>query len=289
MAANRILIAESEPYNAQRLEQAFHRDGHETLVVHTGEQAWEICRRQLPQAVLIDTDLPDLDGYEILRRIRDSLRTRHIHVILLAAGNERRDKIAGLEMGADDYITKPYDIEEVRLRVRNALLRANVGNLVNPATNLPGNRLIQEQLRELLRRQDDWALIRVVLSHLDEFADAHGFLAGEDVLRTTAQILTEALDQWGSPDDFIGHSGGDEFILITSTDAAAHILPSLAQQLESIGRIHYTPDERERGFVTLRQSDGSEVQAPLLQADVQIVTAQDGPFHDIMQLTSALG
>lgn len=289
MAASRILIVETEEFNAQRLQQAFQSDGYQVIIAHTGQEAWELCRRHLPQAVLLDINLPDINGYELLRRIRGSLRTRHIHVTFLTGRTERRDKIAGLEMGADDYIFKPYDVEEVRLRIRNALRRVDDGNLVNPATGLPGRRLIQEQLRELLRRQDDWALLKVVLFHLDEVADAYGFLAGENVLRTAAQLLGELLDEWGGPDDFIGQSGGDEFIIITSASAADKIAPSLAQQIETIGRIHYTPHEREQGYVVIRQSDGSELRAPLLSAQVKLVTAKDGPFHDIMQLTSALG
>jgi len=289
MTAKRILVVEAEEYNVQRLQQTFQAEGLEVLVARSGQEAWDLCRRQLPQAILLDTNLPDIDGYELLRRIRGSLRTRHIHITFLTTRTERRDKIAGLEMGADDYIIKPYDIDEVRLRVRNALRRTGEGNLVNPATGLPGSRLIQEQLRDLLRRQDDWALMRIVLLHLDEFADAYGFLAGEDVLRTTAQILSETLDEWGEPSDFIGHSGGDEFVIITSIGAAAKLTPSLANQLEAIGHIHYAPQERAQGFVTIRQSDGSQIQAPLLRADVHVITAQDGPFHDIMQLASALG
>jgi len=289
MAANRILIVEADEYNVQRLQKAFTAEGYEVSVASEGQVAWDICRRQLPEAILLDVNLPDMDGYELLRRIRGSLRTRHIHVTFLTGRTERRDKIAGLEMGADDYIFKPFDIEEVRLRVRNALRRAGAGNLVNPATGLPGSRLIQEQLRELLRRQDDWALVRIVLLHLDEFADAYGFLAGEDVLRTIAQLLGVALDEGGGPSDFIGHSGGDEFILITSAQIAQRLTPTLAEQLEKVTRNHYAPQEREQGFITIRQSDGSQLQAPLLSLNVQVITVHDGPFYDILQLTSALG
>jgi diguanylate cyclase (GGDEF)-like protein len=289
MAASRILIVEADQYSARRLQKAFESEGYEVLVAGSGKDAWEVCRQRLPQAILLDINLPDIDGYELLRRIRGALRTRHVHVTVVTERSERRDKIASLEMGADDFIRKPYDIEEVRLRIRNTLQHAEAGRLIDPVTGLPGNRLIQEQLRELLRRQDNWALLRVVMRHLDDFADAHGFLAGEDVLRSTTRILSEALDERGSTNDFIGHSGGDEFIVITSAESAAGLPPTLAHNLEEVGRTHYSLREREQGFVTIRQSDGSQRKAPLLSVTVQMVTAADGPFHDIMQLTSALG
>ncbi len=289
MAAERILVVEANPHSSRRLQEAFETEGYEVLVANNGQEAWSICRRRLPQAIVLAVKLPDMSGYELLRRVRGALRTRHIHVTFVTEHSERRDKIAGLEMGADDYIVKPYDIEEMRLRIRNAISRANAGNLVNPATGLPGRRLIEEQLRELLRRQDNWAMLRVVLQHLDELADVHGFLAGEEVLRTSARILSEALDEWGAVGDFIGHSGGDEFVIITSAEAGSKLASVLVTQLEKHGRTHYSESERQQGFVTLHQSDGSQVQAPLLNADIHIITSADGPFHDIMQLTSALG
>ena len=289
MATSRILVIEPDHDSAKRLQKAFEVDGHKVLVAYSGQEAWDTCRQWLPQAILLDIDLPDIDGYELLRRIRGTLRTQHIPVTVLTERRERRDKIASLEMGADDYIPKPYDIEEVRLRIRNVLQQAQAGRLIDPVTGLPGNRLIQEQMRELLRRRDKWAVLRVIIRHLDAFADAYGFLAGEDVLRTTTRIVSEALDKWGGTNDFVGHSGGDEFIIITSAEAAMGLSPSLSRDLEEVGRTHYSLREREQGFVTIRQTDGSQRKGPLLTINVQMVTAADGPFHDIMELTRALG
>jgi diguanylate cyclase (GGDEF)-like protein len=288
MATGRILIVESDPDRIGHLQRAFGTEGYEVLVTDNNQEAWDLCRRRLPQAVLLDINLPAIDGYELLRRIRGALRTRHIHVTFITERGERRDKIASLEMGADDYVLKPYDVDELYLRVRNVLRRARDGNLVDPATGLPGNRLIQQQLRELLRRQDNWALLRVAIRNLDDFADAHGFLAGEDVLRTTGRVLSEAVDEWGGPEDFIGHSGGDEFIIITSTKAQKELNPILTRHLQEVCRIHHSLREREQEFVIIRQADGSQQQAPLLSVDVRTVTAADGPFRDIIQLTSAL-
>ncbi len=288
MTAGRILIAEADQELADRLKTIFESEGYEVLVTDNGLEAWDLCRRRLPQAILLDIRLPDIDGHDLLRRIRGALRTRHMHVTFLTEHSERRDKIASLEQGADDYILKPFDIEELHLRIRNALRRTRDGNLVDPATGLPGSRLIQEQMRELLRRQDKWALLHVVTRHMDEFADAHGFLAGEEVLRATARVLSEAVDEWGETNDFIGHSGGDEFIVITSARTATELRPILARYLQEISLTHHSLREREQGFVTIRQGDGNQRQAPLLSVEVKMVTAADGPFHDIMQLTSAL-
>jgi diguanylate cyclase (GGDEF)-like protein len=288
MAASQILIVEADQDSAHRLKKAFESEGCEVLVTDNGQEAWNICRRRLPQAILLDINLPGMDGYELLRRIRGALRTQHVHITFLTERGERRDKIAVLEMGADDYIVKPYDIEEVRLRIRNVLQRAKAGSLVDPVTGLPGNRLIQQQLRELLRRQDNWALVRVVIRNLDDFADAHGFLAGEDVLQTLARTLSAAVDEWRGTNDFIGHSGGDEFIIITSAKIAQALSPSFVSHLKEKARAHYSPREREQGFLIIHQTDGNQRKAPLLGIEMQMVTAAEGPFRDIIELTRAL-
>ena len=288
MAAGRILIVDADQKSVDNLRIAFEPEEYELLVATSGKEAWNICRRHMPHAILLNVNLPDMDGYELLRRIRNALRTRHVHVTFLTERKERRDKIAGLEMGADDYILKPYDPEELRLRIRNVLQRVQAGNLVDPASGLPGSRLIQQQLLELLRRQDNWALMRVAVRNLDEFADAHGFLAGKNILSTIARALSEAVDEHDGHNDFIGHSGGDEFIVITSAQAAEKLGPNLTRHLQAISHAHYTPREREQGFVLIPKTGEHQRQAPLIKIVVAKVTAADGPFHDIMQLTSAL-
>ncbi len=130
-------------------------------------------------------------------------------------------------------------------------------------------------------------MLRIAIKYLDEFADAHGFLAGEDILRTIARALSEAVDKLGETSDFIGHSGGDEFIVITLIKIAEKLAASLAHDLEQASQAHYSWREREQGHITIRHADGSEHQAPLLSVDMKMVTAADGPFHDIMQLTRA--
>lgn len=270
MTTGRVLIVEADQASAKRLKQTLQKEGYEVLLATTGKEAWDICRRQLPQAVLLDVGLPDLDGYEILRRIRGMLRTRHVHVTFVTPSGERRDKIASLEIGADDYILKPYDVEEVYLKIRNVLRRAKAGSLVDPITGLPGIRLIHEQLRELLRRQDDWALLRVVVRNVDDFTQAQGFIASETVLQTLAQILSAAVDEEDHTDDFIGHNGGDEFIVITSAQRASSLRDSIAHYVQELNRSDLLQDL----YIVI---------------DIQTVTTAEGPFRDVVQLTSAFG
>ncbi|MFB0546984.1 MAG: response regulator transcription factor, partial [Anaerolineae bacterium] len=152
MSKGRILVVEDDLDISNMLRIYFDSQGYEVLVAARGGEALDLCRRKLPEAVVLDINLPDIDGYEVCKQLRNNLRTSHIPIIFLTQKDERSDRITGLELGADDYITKPFDIEELKLRVQNALRRVRHESLTNPTTGLPSGKLIEEQLKLLMRR-----------------------------------------------------------------------------------------------------------------------------------------
>lgn len=119
----RLLIVEDDVDTAEMLNTFFQIEGYDTCAVAWGEEAVETCRQDPPDAVVLDVRLPDIDGFEVCRRLRDSFVTAHIPIVFLTEKNRQVDKITGLEIGGIDYITKPFDVKELRLRVRNALRR----------------------------------------------------------------------------------------------------------------------------------------------------------------------
>src|SRR3989304_325956 len=162
MNKGRILAVEDDGDISNMLKIYFTAQGYEVIVAAKGNDALERTRKQLPSVIVLDIMLPDIDGYEVCTRLRKTLRTSHVPIIFLTQKDERSDRIAGLELGADDYITKPFDIEELRLRVEGAMRRAKHENLTNPTTGLPSSNLIEEQLRGLMRRTG-WGLLYVGL------------------------------------------------------------------------------------------------------------------------------
>src|SRR5512136_927234 len=232
MAKGRILVVEDDTDISNMLRIYFTSQGYDVVVTPRGGDALERCRQQLPHVVVLDIMLPDIDGYEVCSRMRTNLRTSHIPIIFLTQRDERSDKIAGLELGADDYITKPFDIEELRLRVQNAQRRAERESLTNPTTGLPSGKLIEEQLR-LLMRKKNWSLLYVGLPGIEAFNDVYGFVASDEVLRFAALIMGETVDQLGTSEDFIGHVGGDDFIIITTNERASAMSEVIAQRFNA--------------------------------------------------------
>ena len=284
MSKGRILVVEDDMDISNMLRIYFDSQGYEVLVASRGQEALDTCRRKLPSLVVLDIMLPDIDGYEVCRRLRNNLRTSHIPVLFLTQKDERSDKIAGLEMGADDYITKPFDIEELKWRVQNALKRAKYENLTNPTTGLPSAKLIEEQLKQLVRR-NGWTILYIGINDFEPFKEVHGFVAGDDVLRFVAILLTESVDELGTDNDFIGHVGGDDFILITTTEKAGALRRRLVERFQVEVGTFYAFREREQGFMVAKDADGKERKLALMSLTVGVVP--EGPFADIREITEA--
>ena len=284
MSKHRLLIVEDDFDISNMLHIYFSGQGYEVDVAPRGSVALEKTRQNLPHLIVLDIMLPDIDGYEVCRKLRTSTRTSHIPVIFLTQKDERSDRLQGLELGADDYITKPFDIEELKLRVQNAIARAERESLTDPRSGLPSGRLIEDHLRRIIRH-DDWALMDVRINHYQPFREEYGFVAADDVLRFAAMLLNEIVDEKGTPDDFIGHAGGDNFIVITAKDNISEIRDIVKTRLGEEILTHYNFMDREQGHIITTNEAGEQENVPLMSAGIGVVSASDYQFADIREIT----
>ena len=248
MGKARLLIVEDDHDISNMLKIYFTGLGYDVDAAIRGGEALEKTKHVLPHLIVLDIMLPDIDGYEVCRTLRTNTRTSHIPVIFLTQKDERSDRLQGLELGADDYITKPFDIEELKLRVQGAIRRSERESLTDPRSGLPAGRLIEEQLRRIIR-ETGWAYMDVRINDFDAFKDVYGFVAGDDVLRFAAMIMGEVLDEVGTSGDFIGHAGGDNFIVITREESASSISQRIKARFADEVQTHYNFMDRQQGFI----------------------------------------
>jgi len=284
MSKGRILVVEDDSDISNMLRIYFSGQGFEVTVAPRGSDALSLTRQKLPNLIVLDIMLPDMDGYAVCRSLRTTTRTSHIPIIFLTQKDERGDRIAGLELGADDYITKPFDIEELRLRVQNAIARAERESLTDPRTGLPSGRLIEEQLRRMIRGTE-WALLDIRLSNFEAFREVYGFVAADDVLRFTAILIGEVLDRFGTSEDFVGHAGGDNYIIVTGASAAPTIRDQIKERFAEEILTHYSFIDREQGYILVPSDGGAQQKADLMTMMVGIVESGDGKFADIREIT----
>jgi diguanylate cyclase (GGDEF)-like protein len=284
MSKARLLIVEDDFDISNMLRIYFTGQDYDVDIAPRGSDALEKTRQQLPHLIVLDIMLPDIDGYEVCRRLRTQTRTRHIPVIFLTQKDERSDKLQGLELGADDYITKPFDIEELKLRVQNAIARAERESLTDPRSGLPSGRLIEEELRRVIRT-DGWALMDIRINHFSPFKDEYGFVAGDDVLRSTAMTINETVDQFGTTDDFIGHAGEDNFIVITTETNAPQIRDEIKKRFAKEVPTHYNFMDRDQGYITITNKAGEIEKVPLMSIGIGVVSPSEYQFADIREIT----
>lgn len=273
---SRILIVEDDLDVADMLNAYFRVQGYEVQVANWGEDAVKNSLASPPDLIVLDIRLPDIDGYEVARRLRSDRRTKEVPIIFLTDRRGRSDRLHGLELGADDYVTKPFDVQELRLRVRNALRRQNQGTLTNPVTNLPEGVLVEERLTDCLST-DGWGVLLVSVKHLGDFRDAYGFVASDDVLRALSLMIHNAIREVGSPNDFVGQYSSSQFVIFSTPSILPDLIERIGSRLEQ--SLDYFYPLKDRGRTDL----GNRLEIVM----TQLVTSQ-GPFASLEELKAKL-
>jgi PleD family two-component response regulator len=276
-AKSKILIVEDDLDVAEMLNAYFRVQGYDVFTVNWGEDGVRAAQTVLPDLMILDIRLPDIDGYEVARRVRTDRRTNQIPIIFLTEKRERIDRLQGFEVGADDYITKPFDVQELRLRVRNALKRVSQGSLTNPVSGLPEGPLVEERLSDVIHKSG-WALLHICINHLDTFREAYGFVASDDVLRAISLMIHNTMKENGSTEDFLGHISPTDFVLVvTPTD-----LPSFQERIRS--RLEQSLDY----FYPIKDREQATKQPDRLAIQISEVPSVYGRFSSVEQLKKDL-
>ena len=276
-AKSKILIVEDDLDIAEMLNAYFRVQGYEVFTVNWGEDGVRAAQTVLPDLMILDIRLPDIDGYEVARRVRSDRRTSEIPIIFLTEKRERIDRLQGFEVGADDYITKPFDVQELRLRVRNALKRVTQESLTNPVSGLPEGPLVEERLSDVIHKSG-WALLHICINHLDAFREAYGFVASDDVLRAISLMIQNTLKEGGSPEDFLGHISPTDFVVVVPPANLPAFQERIRSRLEQSLDYFYPMKDREQASKSLDR----------LAVQIAEVPAVYGRFSSVEQLKNDL-
>jgi DNA-binding response OmpR family regulator len=242
---SKILIVEDDLDIAEMLNAYFRVQGYEVFTVNWGEDGVRAAQTVLPNLIILDIRLPDIDGFEVARRVREDRRTNEIPIIFLTEKRDRSDILQGLEVGADDYITKPFDVQELRLRVRNSLKRVSQASLTNPVSGLPEGALVDEKLSDVVHKSG-LSLLHISIANLQVFREAYGFVASDDVLRAISLMISNALKETGSADDFLGHISPSDFVVVLSPETRTAFQEKINSRLQQSLDYFYPLNDREQ-------------------------------------------
>ncbi len=278
----KIFFVEDDADLSDMLTAYFQVQGYQVAHTGNGEEAVKLIAEFMPDIAVLDIRLPDIDGYEVCRRLRGNRRTQELPVIFLTEKRERQDKLSGLELGAVDYITKPFDIQELRLRVRNALRRSNRDSLYNPVTGLPEGEALQERLLQALHGPD-WGVVLVRVRGLNKFRDRYGFVAADDVSRAVALMLTNAVQETGNADDFVGHADQSDYLLVTSANECKKLARRCDMRLQASVSYFYPALDRQR-LKDLSHDERLSVEVYWLTVHEHQFTNLDAMFDALVRL-----
>jgi PleD family two-component response regulator len=245
-AKPQLLIVEDDLDLSEMISSYFRVQNYEVLTVAWGAEALKVADESHLDLIMLDVRLPDIDGFELCRKLREARKTKDTPILFLTEKRDRVDKLTGLELGVVDYITKPFDLQELGLRIRNAITRSNQPSSTHRVTDFAEGRLVDEKLSELMNRTDDWAVVHFAIPSLDTFRENYGFVAADDVLRALALMVQNAVREFGTNEDFIGHLTNDEVVIITKSDNAEEIYDRVFRRINQSREYFYPFKDRER-------------------------------------------
>ncbi|MGZ3599505.1 MAG: response regulator, partial [Ktedonobacterales bacterium] len=240
----------------------------------------------VPDLVLLDVMMPGLDGIEVTRRLRADSRTSTLPIIMLTAKSMTADRVLGLTAGADDYIIKPFDTLELVARVRSTLRRNAEARAVSPLTSLPGNVRIEDEIAGRVASRQPFAVAYLDLDNFKAYNDVYGFLRGNDLIRLLAQVVRESVRDEGNLADFVGHIGGDDFVVITTPDRVDPLCRTLIARWEEESAAYYSADDQERGTFIAVDRQGQHQEYPLIGVSIGIVTNQHRPITTMEEVST---
>jgi diguanylate cyclase (GGDEF)-like protein len=276
--AESVLVVDDDPDVARFVEVNLRSAGYEVTVASNGEEALERAVEQRPDLVLLDVMMPKLDGFEVAQRLRRDPRTSSSSIIMLTAKALSADKVLGLSSGADDYIIKPFDPVELLARVKGTLRRAREMRALSPLTGLPGNIRIQEEIRRLVAEDHPFALLYADLDHFKAYNDHYGFVRGDRAIQVLARVCTEVTHELSGPAGFVGHVGGDDFIVIVAEEEGENLAEKLVERFDQHVPLLYDRIDAERGYVELEDRQGSLQSFPLLAVSIGVATTEKRHF-----------
>ncbi|HOV26700.1 MAG TPA: response regulator [Pseudobacteroides sp.] len=275
MFKKKILIVDDTELIVRIITDILVPAGYDVISANSGEEGIEMVRREKPDLVLLDIIMCGMDGLEVCKILRADESNNLMPIIILTAEDDEEQKLQGLELGADDYIKKPFNPRELVARVRNTLIRIDRNRWANPLTGLRGNLEIQSEITRRIFSKDSFIVVYADLDNFKAYNDVYGFASGDRAIKLTADIILDCIHAFGTPTDFVGHVGGDDFILIISPQYADLICESIIKRFDKKIVELYNMEDRNQGFISTANRHGQMREYPIMSISLAAVSNEN--------------
>ncbi|PIP21047.1 MAG: diguanylate cyclase response regulator [Candidatus Omnitrophica bacterium CG23_combo_of_CG06-09_8_20_14_all_40_11] len=284
MVKPRILLVDDDPDILDVLQISLSEENYEILKAMDGEEAIRIIKSKPLDLVLLDYAMPKMNGRQVCIEVKKDILLRHLPIIMVTGKGEVSDKVGGIDAGADDYIVKPFEPKELLARIRMILRRTARDLEANPLTRLPGNISILNELASCLKSKALFAVCYLDIDKFKSYNDKYGFEHGDEVIRETARILIQSTQELGNPNDFVGHIGGDDFVIVTAPDVVDNLCKKIIADFEKTVPSFYNETDRKKGYIIGHDRQGREQKIPFLSISIGVVTNEFRKIGHVAQI-----
>jgi len=280
----RILVVDDEPHIVQILKFTLEKAGYQVFTAEDGQIALEKIQEVEPHLVILDVMMPVMNGHEVCRKMREDFKMNQVPVIFLSAKGDTVARVEGLEGGANDYLVKPYANEELLLRVKNVLEWNIKQREANPLTGLPGNTAIERELKIRINRKEPYAFLYIDIDNFKAFNDYFGYQKGDEIIGYLAGILSTAVEKFGTKEDFMGHIGGDDFVLITDSSRGQFVAKQIIDEFDKGALFLLGEEDVKRGYFEVRNRQGEIARVTLMSITIALVMSTDNKINHFAEI-----
>ena len=280
MSNKKILVIDDSVSFQETIGDILTLADFDVVTAINGKVGLEMIYKENPDLIILDCTMPEMDGYEVVNAMRTDPILFNKPVIMLTGRDSEYDEIKGLALGIDDYIVKPFNPTLLIARISATLERKIQSINANPLTLLCGNIVIKAETEKRMVSGQPFAMLYVDLTNFKSFNDRYGFQRGDEVIKCSANILIRSVKEFGKKGDFIGHIGGDDFIVLTTPDHYQPIAESIIKQFDEAIRPYYDHEDLVRGFIEAHDRNNIMQKFPVMTISIAAInTAHTTIIH----------
>jgi signal transduction histidine kinase/DNA-binding response OmpR family regulator len=288
--APRVLIIDDDASIRQICREVLEIGGYQVRDAGSANAALAEARRFRPDMVVLDVLMPGIDGYRCAEMLRSDPAIGMAPIIFLSARSDTADKVRAFRSGAEDYMVKPFDADELLARVGKALDRQARELGASPTTGLPGADAIQGEIERRLAVGDTTAVACYLdLDNLKAFNDYYGYAKANAVIRQTGDVIRHVVTRGGGPGDFIGHIAGDDFVFVTSSEAVDAVCRGICERFDKLIQLYYDPADRARGYIETKDRFGVQRRFAIMSVSIAAISIARAKSYASLAELAAVG
>ena len=271
MPNKKILVVDDSESFQETIKDILTLADFDVVTALNGRAGLDKVYKDNPDLIILDCMMPEMDGYEVVKAMRADPILFNKPVIMLTGKDSEYDEIKGLALGIDDYIVKPFNPQLLIARISATLERKIQSINANPLTLLCGNIVIKAETEKRMDSGDPFAMMYIDLTNFKSFNDRYGFLRGDDIIKNTANILIRCVKEFGKKGDFIGHIGGDDFIVLTTPELYGVVAENIIKQFDETVRPYYDKEDLDKGFIVAPDRNNNIQQFPIMTISIAVI------------------